>query len=64
MYAHAVLELGQWVFYGSLSTHVLYPKISATAVVPLSVHVAMLAVVMFFMGVALGGLNNGKQTAI
>ena len=39
----------------------LYSTIPATAVVPLSVHIAMLGVVMFFMGVTLGGLDNGKK---
>jgi FHS family Na+ dependent glucose MFS transporter 1 len=43
---------------------VLVGGIAATAVVPLSVHVAMLGVVMFFMGVALGGLDNGVHAIL
>ena len=39
--------------YSSTHTHV------ATIVVPLSVHIAMLGVMMFLMGVVLGGLDNG-----
>lgn len=35
-------------------------SIAATAIVPVSVHVVMLGVVMFFMGMALGGLDNGR----
>ena len=35
-------------------------SIAATAVVPVSVHIAILGVVMFFMGVSLGGLDNGE----
>lgn len=33
---------------------------AATAIVPVSVHIVMLGVVMFFMGMTLGGLDNGR----
>ena len=37
---------------------------SATVVVPLSVHVAMLGVFMFLNGIAIGGLDNGTTLRI
>ena len=36
------------------------PFNTATAVVPVSVHIVMLGVVMFLMGMMLGALDNGK----
>jgi len=44
-----------------LIVHVLF-TLTVTAAIPLSVHTAMLAVLMLFNGVAFGSLNNGRTT--
>ena len=38
--------------------------VTANSLVPVSVHVATLAFIMFFTGVTLGGLDNGKYYTI
>lgn len=48
-------------FTNAICLQVSFPhSIAATAIVPVSVHVVMLGGVMFFMGMALGGLDNGR----
>ena len=44
-----------------LILHLLFTLI-VTAAIPLSVHIAMLTVLMLFNGVAFGSLDNGRST--
>ena len=45
--------------FSYLLEHIVTLFLAAISVVPVSVHIAMLGVVMFMMGVTLGGLDNG-----
>ena len=45
----------------SIITLYIVVCLSVTMVVPLSVHIGMLVVFMFFFGVATGSLDNGRS---
>ena len=47
--------------FWSLILHPFF-TLTVTAAIPLSVHIAMLTVLMLFNGVAFGSLDNGRST--